>query len=47
MALFGMCYSYSEVMDKLNGVEWGFEAVQAYQEEHGKLKFSLSELPFG
>jgi hypothetical protein len=30
-------------MDKLNGVIWGFEAVQAYQEEHGNLKFSQSE----
>jgi hypothetical protein len=26
-------------MEKLNGVEWGFEAVQAYQEEYGNLKF--------
>jgi hypothetical protein len=42
-----MNHSYAQVMDKLNGVEWGFEAVQAYQEEHGKLKFSQSELPLG
>jgi len=47
LALFSMNHSYAQVMDKLNGVEWGFEAVQAYQEEHGKLKFSQSELPLG
>ena len=45
--LFGMNHSYAQVMDKLNGVEWGFEAVQAYQEEYGNLKFSQSELPLG
>jgi hypothetical protein len=28
-------------------VEWGFEAVQAYQEEYGNLKFSQSDLPLG
>ena len=47
MALFGMCYSYHDVMDKLSGVEFGFEAVQAYQEEHGNIKFAQSELPLG
>jgi hypothetical protein len=47
MALFGMCYNYAEVMDKLSGLQFGFEAVQAYQEEHGNLKFSQSELPLG
>jgi hypothetical protein len=47
MALFGMCYSCAEVMDKLSGLAFGFEAVQAYQEEHGNIKFSQSELPFG
>ena len=39
LTLFGMIHSYAQVMDKLNGVIWGFEAVQAYQEEHGNLKF--------
>ena len=47
MALFGICYSYADVMDKLSGVEWGFEAVQAYQEEHGNIKFSQSDAPLG
>lgn len=47
MALFGMCYSYAEVMDKLSGLAFGFEAVQAYQEEYGNLKFSQSEVPLG
>ena len=47
LSLFGMNHSYAQVMDKLNGVEWGFEAEQAYQEEHGNLKFSQSELPLG
>ena len=47
MPLFGMCYSYAEVMDKLSGLEFALEAVQAYQEEHGNLKFSQSDLPLG
>ena len=46
-ALFSMNHSYAQVMEKLNGVEWGFEAVQAYQEEYGNLKFSQSDLPLG
>ena len=47
MALFGLCYSYHDVMDKLSGVEFGFEAVQAYQEENGNLKFAQSDVPLG
>jgi hypothetical protein len=47
MPLFGMCYSYAEVMDTLSGLVFGFEAVQAYQEEYGNLKFSQSDLPLG
>ena len=47
MALFGMCYNYAEVMDKLSGLAFGFEAVQAYQEEYGNLKFSQSDAPLG
>jgi hypothetical protein len=46
-ALFSMNHSYAQVMEKLNGVEWGFEAVQAYQEEYGNLKFSQSDVPLG
>jgi hypothetical protein len=47
MALFGMCYNYAEVMGQLSGLAFGFEAVQAYQEEYGNLKFSQSDLPLG
>jgi hypothetical protein len=47
MALFGMCYNYAEVMSNLSGLAFGFEAVQAYQEENGNLKFSQSDLPLG
>ena len=47
MALFGMTHSYADVMDKLSGVAFGFEAVQAYQEEYGNLKFSQSDVPLG
>ena len=47
MALFGLCHSYHDVMDKLSGVEFGFEAVQAYQEEYGNLKFAQSDVPLG
>ncbi|MFM6944973.1 MAG: hypothetical protein ACKOXV_06805 [Bacteroidota bacterium] len=39
MTFFGMTHSYAQVMDKLNGYEFGLEAVQAYQEENGNLKF--------
>ena len=47
LSLFSMNHSYAQVMDKLNGVEWGFEAVQAYQEEYGNIKFSQSDVPLG
>ena len=47
LTLFGMIHSYAQVMDKLNGVEFGFEAVQAYQEEYGNLKFAQSDVPLG
>ena len=39
MTFFGMNHSYLQVMDKLAGLEFGLEAVQAYQEEYGNLKF--------
>ena len=47
LALFGLCHSYHDVMHKLSGVEWGFEAVQAYQEENGNIKFAQSDVPLG
>jgi hypothetical protein len=28
-------------------LQFGFEAVQAYQEEYGNLKFSQSDVPLG
>jgi len=39
--------SYNQINDRLNGYQFGIEAVQAYQEEHGNLKFSHSDLPLG
>ena len=39
MTFFGMNHSYLQAMDKLAGLEFGLEAVQAYQEEYGNLKF--------
>ena len=37
--------NYSHVLDRLTGFEFGMEAVQAYQEEYGNLKFSQSDAP--
>jgi hypothetical protein len=34
-------------MDKLSGFQFGLEAVEAFQEEHGNIKFSQSDLPLG
>lgn len=45
IALFGMTHSYADVMDKLSGVAFDLEAVEAYQEENGNLKFSHSDVP--
>jgi hypothetical protein len=39
MTFYGITQSYAQVMDKLAGLEFGLEAVQAYQEEYGELKF--------
>jgi hypothetical protein len=36
-------FNYNQVLDKLFGFAFALEAVQAYQEEHGDIKFSLSE----
>jgi len=47
MTFYGLNHSYNQVMDKLNGYQFALEAVQAYQEEHGDLKFSHSDLPLG
>jgi hypothetical protein len=39
MKFYGMNHNHSQVMDKLSGFIFGLEAVQAYQEEYGDLKF--------
>jgi hypothetical protein len=47
MSFAGLCYNYKYVFDKLDGYQFAMEAVQAYQEEHGNLKFSQSDAPLG
>ena len=47
MPLSNLSSNYNEMNDKLSGLAFGFEAVQAYQEEYGNLKFSQSEVPLG
>jgi hypothetical protein len=37
--------SYNQINDRLSGFQFGIEAVEAYQEENGNLKFSHSDLP--
>ncbi len=39
--------SYNQINDKLSGFQFGLEAVEAYQEEYGNLKFSHSDVPLG
>jgi hypothetical protein len=39
--------SYNQINDKLSGFQFGLEAVEAYQEENGNLKFSQSDAPLG
>jgi hypothetical protein len=40
-------FNFEMVSDKLKGYQFALEAVQAYQEEYGNLKFSHSDLPLG
>jgi hypothetical protein len=47
MVFYGMNHNYAQVIDKLAGFQFALEAVQAYQEEYGDLKFSHSDLPLG
>jgi hypothetical protein len=47
MEFYAINHIYAQVMDKLSGFQFGLEAVEAYQEEHGNLKFSQSDLPLG
>jgi hypothetical protein len=39
--------NYNHVNDRLSGFQFGLEAVEAFQEENGNLKFSHSDLPLG
>ena len=43
MEFVSLGFYYHQVSDKLFGFGFALEAIQAYQEEHGDLKFSLSE----
>jgi len=47
MEFYGINHIYAQVMDKLSGYQFGMEAILAYQEEHGNLKFSQSDVPLG
>jgi hypothetical protein len=47
MEFYGINHIYAQVMDKLSGFQFAMEAMQAYQEENGDLKFSHSDVPLG
>jgi len=47
MTFVSLDSNYNHVNDRLSGFQFGLEAVEAYQEEHGNLKFSHSDLPLG
>ena len=47
MEFVSLGFNYHQVFDKLFGFGFGLESVKAYQEEHGNLKFSQSDLPLG
>jgi len=47
MEFYGINHIYAQVMDKLSGYQFGMEAILAYQEEYGNIKFSQSDLPLG
>jgi hypothetical protein len=47
MEFVSLGFNYNQIMDKLSGLQFGFEAVQAYQEEYGNLKFAQSDVPLG
>jgi len=47
MVFYGMNHNYTQVIDKLDGYQFAMEAMQAYQEEYGNIKFSHSDLPLG
>ncbi len=47
MTFAGLGFNYNQILDKLSGYQFALEAVQAYQEEYGDLKFSHSDAPLG
>jgi hypothetical protein len=47
MEFYSINHIYAQVMDKLSGFQFGLEAVEAYQEENGNLKFSQSDATLG
>ena len=47
MEFYGINHIYAQVMDKLSGYQFGMEAILAYQEEYGNIKFSQSDVPLG
>lgn len=47
MEFVSLGFNYNQICDKLFGFGFALESVKAYQEEHGNLKFSQSDLPLG
>jgi hypothetical protein len=47
MTFAGLGFNYNQILDKLSGFQFAIEALKAYQEEYGDLKFSHSDLPLG
>jgi hypothetical protein len=47
MTFVSLDSNFNHVNDRLSGFQFGIEAVEAFQEENGNLKFSHSDLPLG
>jgi hypothetical protein len=47
MTFAGLGFNCNQILDKLSGFQFAMEAVEAYQEEYGNIKFSQSDLPLG
>jgi len=47
MTFAGLGFNYNQILDKISGFQFAIEAMKAYQEEYGNLKFSHSDLPLG
>jgi hypothetical protein len=39
MTFVGLGFNCNQILDKLSGFQFAMEAMQAYQEEYGTLKF--------